>query len=48
MSLRSMEIFVEQATPSKLMLMSKVRIGNHAQADMQKFFFARYSKSCAQ
>lgn len=33
-----MEIFVEQATHSKLMLMSKVRIGNHAQADMQKFF----------
>ena len=38
MSLRSMEIFVEQATHSKLMLMSKVRIGNHAQADMQKIF----------
>ena len=38
MSLRSMEIFVEQATPSKLMLMSKVRIGNHAQANMQKWF----------
>lgn len=39
MFMRSMEIFVEQATHSKLMLMSKVRIGNHAQADMQKFFF---------
>ena len=38
MSLRSMEIFVEQATPSKLMLMSKVRIGNDAQANMQKWF----------
>ena len=39
---------MEQATHSKLMLMSKVRTGNHAQADMQTFFFARYSKGCAQ
>lgn len=38
MFMRSMEIFVEQATHSKLMLMSKVRIGDYAQADMQKCF----------
>ena len=29
---------MEQATHSKLMLTSKVRIGNHTQADMQKWF----------
>ena len=36
MFMRSMEIFLEQATHSKLMPMSKVRIGNYAEADMQQ------------
>ena len=42
--MRSMEIFVEQATHSRLMLMSKVRIGDHAQADMQKCFLPGKAK----